>query len=124
MDFHYESIDHVQLSAPYGSEETARNFYKDLLGFQEIEKPEQLKKNGGVWFRAGNVDIHIGLESNFKPMKKAHPAIRVKDIEKMKVFLDKYDITYLEDDKLPGANRFYLMDPFCNRLEFLEWDNL
>ncbi|WP_164669707.1 VOC family protein [Virgibacillus doumboii] len=123
MSFHYEVIDHVQLAAPIGGEIDARVFYQELLGFKEVEKPEQLKINGGVWFQAGNVHIHIGVEDPFVPAKKAHPAIHVKNIEAMKAYLNGKGVAFKVDDKLPGANRFYVTDPFGNRLEFLEWKN-
>ncbi|SES67168.1 Catechol 2,3-dioxygenase [Oceanobacillus limi] len=121
MMFHYEKLDHVQLAAPRGEEEKARTFYQEVLGFDEVEKPVSLQKNGGVWFQAGAVQLHIGVDEPFTPAKKAHPAIQVKNIEKMKRHLDELEINYQVDSKLPGANRFYIHDPFGNRLEFLEW---
>ncbi|WP_047979814.1 VOC family protein [Ornithinibacillus contaminans] len=124
MNFNYEKIDHVQLAAPVGEEENARLFYRDLLGLNEVEKPANLKKRGGVWFQSGNVAIHIGVEEPFYPANKAHPAIRVNNIEAMRAYLDSKNVAYTDDDNLPGANRFYLIDPFGNRLEFLEWGNL
>ncbi|MFC4559073.1 VOC family protein [Virgibacillus kekensis] len=122
MSFTYDVIDHVQLAAPVGGEDKARMFYKDLLGFQEIDKPPLLKKNGGVWFQAGFVHIHIGIEDPFIPAKKAHPAFRIHHIEELMAYLDEKEILYKNDERLPGANRFYLTDPFGNRLEFLEWE--
>ena len=122
MNFHYEQLDHVQLAAPKDGEEEARKFYEGLLGFSEIEKPENLKRRGGVWFSNGVIPIHIGIEEPFQPAKKAHPAIRVKNIEEMKKYLDEKRVVYQVDMELPGANRFYLYDPFGNRLEFLEWE--
>lgn len=121
MSFNYELIDHVQLAVPIGGEDQAREFYQGLLGFDEIEKPELLKKKW-VWFQAGNVHIHIGVEDSFVPAKKAHPAFRVKNIEAMKKYLTRSDIACKVDVRLPGANRFYVTDPFGNRLEFLEWE--
>ncbi|MEN2468037.1 VOC family protein [Ornithinibacillus sp. FSL M8-0202] len=121
MDFHYERLDHVQLAAPKGGEEKARLFYQDLLGFSEVEKPDNLKSRGGVWFTNGMIHLHIGIEEPFLPARKAHPAIRVKNIEAMKHYLDQKNTAYIVDDHLLGANRFYLHDPFGNRLEFLEW---
>lgn len=122
MTFHYETIDHVQLAAPPGSEEEARNFYVKILGFREVEKPELLKANGGVWFQAGTINIHIGIEKPFVPAQKAHPAILVKNIEKLKEYLNENQVDFIVDYKLPSANRFYLSDPFGNRIEFLEWE--
>lgn len=111
----------MQLAAPVDSEDRAREFYQNILGFNEVEKPALLRKNGGVWFQAGSVQIHIGIEDPFRPAKKAHPAIQVSDIAAFKTHLKKRDVYYSVDNKLPGANRFYVDDPFGNRIEFLEW---
>lgn len=122
MGFQYETIDHVQLAVPIGGEAQVRKFYSGVLGFKEIEKPVMLKKNGGVWFKAGAVNIHLGVEDPFTPAKKAHPAILVKDIHSMKDHLFEKHVDFVVDERLPGANRFYVKDPFGNRLEFLEWE--
>ncbi|MDP1420070.1 glyoxalase [Peribacillus simplex] len=121
MPFIFKSIDHIQLAAPKGSEETARKFFKNILGFDEVEKPEELKKRGGVWFEFGNYQIHIGIEEPFYPAKKAHPAFEIENIEELKKHLVTNGIDVIEDDKLPGAKRFYISDPFGNRMELLEW---
>ncbi|KHF39930.1 VOC family protein [Halalkalibacter okhensis] len=122
MSFSFEAIDHVQLAAPKGSEEKARQFFNEILGFTELEKPDVLKKRGGVWFALGPIIVHIGIEEPFVPAKKAHPAFEVEHIEELKKHLKKNNIQYKEDDQLPGANRMYVNDPFGNRLEFLEWN--
>ena len=121
MPFIFKSIDHIQLAAPKGSEDTARKFFKNILGFEEVEKPEELKKRGGVWFEFGNYQIHIGIEEPFYPAKKAHPAFEIENIEELKKHLVTNGIDVMEDDKLPGAKRFYISDPFGNRMELLEW---
>lgn len=121
MPFIFKSIDHIQLAAPKGSEETARKFFKNILGFDEVEKPEELKKRGGVWFEFGNYQIHIGIEEPFYPAKKAHPAFEIENIEELKKHLVTNGIDVIEDDKLPRAKRFYISDPFGNRMELLEW---
>ncbi|MFZ3579712.1 VOC family protein [Virgibacillus sp. DJP39] len=121
MSFNYIDIDHLQLAAPVGGEDKAREFFVDLLGFKEVEKPELLRKNGGVWFEAGKINLHIGMEENFVPAKRAHPAFQVDNIESLKGYLKEKNIIVKVDNRLPGANRFYLDDPFGNRLEFLEW---
>ncbi|MGN7396806.1 VOC family protein [Peribacillus frigoritolerans] len=123
MPYIFKSIDHIQLAAPKGSEDTARKFFKNILGFEEVEKPEELKKRGGVWFEFGNYQIHIGIEEPFYPAKKAHPAFEIENIEELRKHLVTNGIDVMDDDKLPGAKRFYISDPFGNRMELLEWIN-
>ncbi|MEC1645188.1 VOC family protein [Bacillus halotolerans] len=120
MTFHFNEIDHIQLAAPKGCETIARQFYGGILGFREIEKPDDLKARGGVWFTFGNRQLHIGIEESFVPAKKAHPAFEVMNIEGLKEHLKCNGIGIVEDYKLPGADRFYISDPFGNRLEMLE----
>jgi catechol 2,3-dioxygenase-like lactoylglutathione lyase family enzyme len=119
--YRFKAIDHIQLAAPKGCEDSARKFFIDILGFEEIIKPEELKKRGGVWFQNGKTQIHIGVEEPFAPAKKAHPAFEVENIEALKKHLLVNGIEVIEDDNLPGANRFYTADPFGNRIEILEW---
>ncbi|MYL32427.1 glyoxalase [Pontibacillus yanchengensis] len=121
MSFAFKSIDHVQLAAPKGGEGEARAFFAETLGLNEVEKPEELKKNGGIWFTFGNNEIHIGIEEPFSPAKKAHPALEVENLEILKKHLTENNVEYIEDDRLPGANRIYVYDPFGNRIELLEW---
>lgn len=122
MSFVIKKIDHVQLAAPKGCEPKARDFFGEILGFQEIEKPEELKKRGGVWFEFGGFQIHIGVEDNFTPAKKAHPAFEVQNLDGLKIKLIEKKVSYTEDNNLPGAKRIHTTDPFGNRLEFLEWE--
>ncbi|KOO50989.1 VOC family protein [Viridibacillus arvi] len=121
MSFVFKSIAHIQLAAPKGSEDEAKRFFGDILGFREIEKPELLRKRGGVWFEFANYQIHIGIEEPFTPAKKAHPAFEIENIEDLKSHLSKNDIKFIIDEDLPGANRIYINDPFGNRIEILEW---
>lgn len=121
MSFSFKSIDHVQLAAPKGSEDIAKRFFGEILGFQEVEKPEVLKKRGGVWFQFGNYQIHIGIEEPFAPAKKAHPAFQVENLGALKTHLMKHEVNFIVDTDLPGANRIYVNDPFGNRIEILEW---
>ncbi|WHY79626.1 VOC family protein [Neobacillus sp. WH10] len=121
MSFVIKKIDHVQLAAPKGCEVEARAFFAGILGLTEVEKPEELKKRGGVWFEFGTFQIHIGVEEPFTPAKKAHPAFVVENIEELKTHLSKNRVAFSADDNLPGASRIHVHDPFGNRLEFLEW---
>ena len=113
-------IDHVQLAMPAGQEDRARTFYGDLLGLSEVPKPPALAKRGGVWFRTGSVHLHLGVEADFRPARKAHPALLVQGLEGFAQRLRRAGLEVIEDERLPGHRRFFLSDPFGNRLEFLE----
>ncbi|MER6108708.1 VOC family protein [Streptomyces hirsutus] len=113
-------LDHVQLAAPPGSEERLRAYYVDVLGMVEIPKPPVLAARGGCWFQAGGVQLHLGIESGFRPAKKAHPGIGVTAIEAYATRLRDHGASVTWDDNLPGHRRFYSEDPVGNRLEFLE----
>jgi catechol 2,3-dioxygenase-like lactoylglutathione lyase family enzyme len=121
MSFTYTGLDHVQIAAPAGCEEQARRFYVELLGMTEVQKPASLAKRGGVWFQAGNHQLHIGVQADFVAATKAHPAFQVENLLLLRDQLLAKGVFVIEDELLPGANRFYLDDPFGNRLEFLEW---
>ncbi len=113
-------MDHVQLAAPPGSEDLLRAYYADVLGMTEIPKPPVLAARGGCWFQAGAVQLHLGIEQGFRPAKKAHPGLRVTDIEGYAARLVARGAPVTWDDNLPGHRRFYSEDPVGNRLEFLE----
>jgi catechol 2,3-dioxygenase-like lactoylglutathione lyase family enzyme len=111
-------IDHVQVAAPAGCEDAARTFYGALLGLEELPKPVSLAARGGCWFRAGPVELHLGVEEPFAPARKAHPGFVVDDLEALRTRLSAAGVAVRDDDALPGARRFYADDPFGNRLEF------
>lgn len=113
-------IDHIQLAAPKGCEAAARRFYGSLLGLREIEKPASLRARGGCWFQCGDQQLHIGVEADFHPAKKAHPALAVSDFDKLRNLLLGHDVKITDDESLPGTRRFYAEDPWGNRLEFVE----
>ncbi|MFF1353943.1 VOC family protein [Streptomyces sp. NPDC058297] len=114
------ALDHVQLAAPAGSEDVLRRFYGDVLGMTEMPKPPALAARGGCWFQAGAVQLHLGIEEDFRPAKKAHPGLRVRDIEAYAARLEAHGAIVTWDCDLPGHRRFYSEDPVGNRLEFLE----
>ncbi len=82
-----EALDHVQLAMPEGQEEEARTFYRDLLGIPEIAKPPNLAGRGGAWFVRGVLKIHLGVDKNFSPARKAHPAFIVTGLRELIVTL-------------------------------------
>jgi hypothetical protein len=114
------AVDHVQLAAPPGSEDELRTYYVEALGMTELPKPPVLAARGGCWFRAEAVQLHLGIEADFRPAKKAHPGLRVTDIESYAARLEAHGAKVTWDDNLPGYRRFYSWDPVGNRLEFLE----
>jgi len=114
------AVDHVQLAAPPGSEDRLRAYYAGVLQMAEIPKPPVLAARGGCWFQAGGVQLHLGIEADFRPAKKAHPGLRVTGIERYAARLQAHGAQVEWDENLPGHRRFYSEDPVGNRLEFLE----
>ncbi|MFE3523563.1 VOC family protein [Streptomyces sp. NPDC059161] len=114
------AVDHVQLAAPPGSEPQLRRYYEEVLGMTEIPKPPVLAARGGCWFQYGPVQLHVGIEEDFRPARKAHPGLRVIAIEAYARRLRERGAQVVWDDNLPGHRRFYSEDPVGNRLEFLE----
>ena len=116
-----QSIDHVQIAMPSGEEEKARSFYVDILGFTENPKPPELAKRGGAWFQSESVQLHLGVEEDFHPARKAHPAFIVSDLDAL---ITKIQIAGYETDTsqppLDGYNRAHVFDPFGNRIELME----
>ena len=113
-------VEHVQLAMPPAAEDTARSFYAGVLGMCERPKPEHLAKRGGVWFEHTNVKIHLGVEADFRPARKAHPAFLVDDLKELVNTCKKAGHDVIKDEPLAGYERIYVFDPFGNRLEFLE----
>lgn len=113
-------IDHIQIAAPTGCEQAAREFFGRLLGLEEIEKPEPLRSRGGCWFRVGSKQLHIGVEKDFRPATKAHPAFAVEDTDAVFKLLSEAGVKCVWDEALDDVRRFYANDPWGNRLEFTE----
>jgi len=120
----FTGVDHVQLAAPPSSEAEARAFYGALLGLEEITKPPALAARGGCWFQCGAQQIHIGIETEFRAAKKAHPALRLADQAGfdglvMRLTEQRFAIKR-DDEEIPGVTaRFFVADPWGNRLEFV-----
>jgi catechol 2,3-dioxygenase-like lactoylglutathione lyase family enzyme len=113
-------IDHVQLSMPPGEEDRARGFYVGLLGFSEVPKPESLAGRGGAWFESGECRLHLGVESDMRPMKKAHPGLLVNRLAELVARLEAAGVPVSFEPPIPGYNRAHILDPFDNRIELLE----
>ncbi len=118
-----DGIDHVQLAAPPGCEAEARRFFGELLGLEEVEKPESLRARGGVWFRIGAQQLHVGVEQEFAPARKAHPAFAVPRYDELVAQLRSAGVEVVPDDAIPGRRRCYVADPWQNRIELVAVEN-
>ena len=112
-------IDHVQLAIPRGGEDAARGFYGTLLGLDEVAKPPELAARGGCWFERGALGIHLGVEADFRPARKVHPALRVIDLAELIAGLRAAGCAVSEDGPFEGCERVYVDDPFGNRIELI-----
>jgi len=114
------ALHHVQLACPAGSEDALRTFYAGLLGVPEAAKPPVLAARGGVWFRGPGVELHLGVEQDFRPARKAHPGLVVDDLDAVVDRLAAAGVAARWDGELPGFRRCYVDDPVGNRVELLE----
>jgi catechol 2,3-dioxygenase-like lactoylglutathione lyase family enzyme len=115
-------IEHVQLAMPAGGEDRARQFYSGVLGIPEVPKPVHLAKRGGAWFEAGRLKIHLGVDGDFRPARKAHPALLVEGLRQLVEALQAGEYPVVDDEPLDGYTRVYVTDPFGNRIELMEAD--
>ena len=120
----YAGLDHVQLAAPAGCEAAARAFYGELLGLPEVPKPADMAKRGGCWFQCGGQQIHLGVETEFTPARKAHPAIRLADRESFEALEARLAARGVEvkrnrEMEAMGVERFFVSDPWENRIELV-----
>ncbi|HEX3560424.1 MAG TPA: VOC family protein [Pyrinomonadaceae bacterium] len=119
MKINIKRLDHVQVCIPRGMEAQAREFYGGLLGLEEIEKPEVLRANGGMWYKVAEVQLHVGVEEVVAPSKR-HPAFEVEQVEEVRTYLEDNGVRTRNEPALPGVRRFSFFDPFGNRIELLE----
>ena len=117
--FKIAGLHHVQLAIPLGGEEACRQFWGETLGLTELTKPAGLTGRGGCWFGGGTLELHLGVEENFTPARKAHPGILVSGLADLADRLEAAGASVIWDTELAGHDRFYSDDPFGNRLEFL-----
>jgi catechol 2,3-dioxygenase-like lactoylglutathione lyase family enzyme len=115
----FVALDHVQLAIPHGGEPVARRFYVDLLGLLEVPKPVEQAGRGGCWFESGDVKIHLGVEDDFHPARKAHPALRCHDYEGLLARLGAAGFEAHIATDVPGVTRCHVFDPFGNRIELI-----
>jgi diguanylate cyclase (GGDEF)-like protein/PAS domain S-box-containing protein len=122
----YLGIDHVQLAMPAGpeAEAEAERFYGDLLGFERIPKPAALTARGGCWFASSTVQLHLGVEEPFQPARKAHPALKIDDLDPLLAQLTAAAVDVRPAEDVDGRRRVHVDDPFGNRIELIETDEL
>ena len=111
-------LHHVQICCPAGSEDALRAFYGGVVGLAETAKPPVRAARGGVWFRAGEQELHCGVEQPFAPATRAHPALAVTDVEVMAAAVERAGGRVSWDQSIPGVRRFHTLDPVGNRVEF------
>lgn len=113
-------IDHVQLPIPPGGEDEARRFYGDVLGLREVPKPEDMRARGGLWFQAGPVQLHLGVEPGMRASAKAHPALIVRELAPWVRALQAAGCEWTAAQDMPGVARGHTRDPFGNRIELMQ----
>jgi catechol 2,3-dioxygenase-like lactoylglutathione lyase family enzyme len=118
--YSFTRVHHVQLSIPAGGEAASRAFWGGVLGLAELTKPAFLAARGGCWFGGGGIEVHLGVEADFAPARKAHPGILVSGVKDLAARLEEQGVAVQWDENVPGYDRFHTHDPFGNRLEFLE----
>ena len=115
-----QAIDHVQIAMPVSGEDQARRYYGALLGLAEVPKPPKLAMRGGCWFESGSIRIHLGVEKDFRPAKKAHVALTVHGGQDLRLKLQNAGFPVKDDDEIDGIVRFFSEDSFGNKIEFIE----
>jgi catechol 2,3-dioxygenase-like lactoylglutathione lyase family enzyme len=118
--FELIGIHHVQLAMPEGEDADAVRFYGETLGLTQVPRPEALSPRGGVWFVSGDLEVHLGVEDQFRPAVKAHPAILVKGLGKIRSTIEEAGYKISDTVQIEGFDRVYVRDPFGNRIELIE----
>ena len=113
-------LEHVQLAMPAGREAEAVDFYEGVLGIPHVPKPPRLAVRGGCWFERGELKVHLGVDQNFRPATKAHPAFVVDDVRALAATIAAAGHTVVADEPLEGYDRVYVSDPLGNRIELME----
>ena len=114
------AVEHVNITIPRNSEETARAFYSGVLGLAEVAKPANLAGRGGCWFASGAINLHLGIEDDFRPARRAHPAFVVDGLDDLVERCRAAGAEVVDDEGLETYARAFVFDPFGNRIELME----
>jgi catechol 2,3-dioxygenase-like lactoylglutathione lyase family enzyme len=120
MNFEITGLDHVQLAMPAGGEAVAEAFYAGVLGFARLPKPEPMARRGGCWFSSGTAAVHLGVDADFRPARKAHPALRVRNLAALAAHLGAAGVAVRPNPDQPEGAGCYVDDPFGNRIELID----
>ena len=115
-------LDHAFITISDGGEDDARRFYGALLGLEEIARPAGLQEGGGVWFQAGGQELHLGSDGAHEATRRPHPGFRVESVTALEELAHRVEAAGVEtqwDERIEGRKRFYVRDPFGNRVELL-----
>ena len=113
-------LDHVQIAIPVGGEARAREFYTGVLRLTEVAKPPEMAGRNSLWFISGRVNLHLGIEADFHPAKRAHPALIVDDLDDIVAACEGAGLATKPDTSFNNFRRVHIFDPFGNRLELME----
>ena len=117
--YRVKRLDHVQLAMPPGGEDRATAFYQGVLGIPRVPKPPELERRGGCWFEVDGLRVHLGVEEDFRPARKAHPALAVTGIDALCAALEAAGPPVRRAEDVPGVPQWYVDDPFGNRIELV-----
>jgi catechol 2,3-dioxygenase-like lactoylglutathione lyase family enzyme len=119
MKINFKRLDHVNVTVPIGGEDAAREFYGNLLGMREIDKPDELKPRGGLWFEVAGIELHVSVEAEWAKTKR-HAAFEVDDLDSVREFLNANGVKTIDEETVYGKRRMAVYDPFGNKTELLE----
>jgi|SRR3954454_4014901 catechol 2,3-dioxygenase-like lactoylglutathione lyase family enzyme len=99
----------------------ARQFYGELLGLPEVERPANFT-TPVVWFEVGEEQVHLIPSDRPDPQSPRHFALHVNDAKAAREHLRSHGIAIEETVPIPGADRFFIRDPDGNLLELIQWN--
>lgn len=96
--------------------EEAGRFYRDLLGLEQIPRPDF--GFPGMWFRCGPQEIHLLEVADHCAPEGQHFAFRVSDLDVLVAVLRQRGLEVSDPLQIPGAGRqSFLYDPSGNLIE-------